>query len=119
MHSAIEISTKDANHAPLNWPLCSPETAQSANLILRFVKQKYIAKPLRFTFEHQFRRPHLGIIRALGASEAIDVGSMLGYENEQVEVLFNEFGLALSPYRVLSLLESYFREFHSPLGKGE
>ena|ERR1700733_7116192 len=119
MHSGVEISTEYANHASLHWPLCSSETAQTANLVLRFIKQKYIAKPLRFTFEHQSRRPHLWIIRALGASEAIDVGSMLGYKNEEVEVLLNEFGLALSPNRVLCLLESDFREFLSPLGKGK
>jgi len=59
------------------------------------------------------------MVWALGASEAINVGPVLGHQNKKVKILFDEFSLALRPDGMLGLVESYVRESCGPLGKGE
>jgi hypothetical protein len=74
--------------------LC-PQIAQQPDLLAVGLAEVEVAQPGRLVREHQPGRPVVGA--ALRPGEAIDVGAVLGDQDEVVQVALDQLGLVLRP----------------------
>src|SRR5207249_619688 len=81
------------------WLLGRYHRAQPLHLRRVRLEEMERPHPPRLHLEDELRGPHFGTVKFLWPRETVEVGPMVGYEDEEIEVPSDEMCLVLGPER--------------------